>query len=682
VSPAHITGFVAAGTLAFCTDVAVLKGLMHFGNLNPIHARPFAILVAMAVSWLINRTYTFSAPGRPSMTEFARFSAVGWTAAALNFVIFSAILVAAPSTSPIVAIVVSSGCALVFSYAGMRFGVFRGYSSTGTAEETVQQDPRSSPALNPVWLFSGFFLAWLACVILGRYPGFIHLDLAEIYAWSRLGFEPGFPKHPPMLPWIVHAIDLVLPVNWLVLVVLSVANVTLGAYLVYKIARLTVGRERAPLTLAFYMASAYVTWHGTKLNHNTALLTFWPATVWAFLLALRDPTIWRGVVLGLVAAAALYTKYNTALLLVALLPASLVSEHRNAFYRSAAPYVAVIVFAAAMAPHVLWEIQSSFQTTANGAFARAPIGNLPWKLIYENVVRTLPVLAVFALLYRWLGRENKRDGTQHIYEMAVIVFVPWVLTVAVTMAMGLRGSHSWTTPVFALLPLLLTAALHTPTARQMTTFRKGYFIALGVIPIVAAMVFMKAFTKGRTTATEPLPEISRAGAEIWHNTIGTPVAIAGGEHRFAVGASLAIADHPRVWSNFVPETPPALVERGGALLFCAEKAAHCRQEADKLIADRGGWMCPIEMRRTRFGIEGRKHTVRTYIVPPRSFVKSLSAEKKCHRATPKFGETFAQSCQATRPALERRPRGASEQSELCVSDTVAPRRGLEPLLPT
>jgi len=80
---------------------------------------------------------------------------------------------------------------------------------------------------------------------------------------------------------------------------LAAFNVTLAAYAVWRIACLTVGEARAPLVAAIYWLSPYTVWHAVKFDHNAILLSTWPLVVWAFLLSVRDPKWWRGLILGL-----------------------------------------------------------------------------------------------------------------------------------------------------------------------------------------------------------------------------------------------------------------------------------------------------------------------------------------------------------------------------------------------
>ena len=94
-------------------------------GMHPIVARLAAISLAMVAGWLMHRTFTFAVTTPPSVAEFLRYAAVGWTAAAINYGVFVLIVLARPAIEPLVALVVSSLVAMVFAYLGMRFAAFR-----------------------------------------------------------------------------------------------------------------------------------------------------------------------------------------------------------------------------------------------------------------------------------------------------------------------------------------------------------------------------------------------------------------------------------------------------------------------------------------------------------------------------------------------------------------------------
>ncbi|MBZ9937585.1 GtrA family protein [Mesorhizobium sp. BR1-1-16] len=120
----HLVHFAIAGFTAFAVDAAMLQLLLHFG-LGPLVARPFAILTAMIVGWLINRTWTFPMPGRPHLREFARYAAVASISSVINYGIYAAIILARPQTLPFLALVIATAISTVASYSGYRFFTFR-----------------------------------------------------------------------------------------------------------------------------------------------------------------------------------------------------------------------------------------------------------------------------------------------------------------------------------------------------------------------------------------------------------------------------------------------------------------------------------------------------------------------------------------------------------------------------
>jgi putative flippase GtrA len=121
----HFAGFAASGIMAMITDGIVLKLLLATTTLSPIAARVFAIAVAIIVAWLAHRRLTFGIRARPTLTEFITYLGVAWTAAAVNYAVFAAIMLTWPATEPLLALVAAVAVSTCITYAGLRFGVFR-----------------------------------------------------------------------------------------------------------------------------------------------------------------------------------------------------------------------------------------------------------------------------------------------------------------------------------------------------------------------------------------------------------------------------------------------------------------------------------------------------------------------------------------------------------------------------
>ena len=121
----HGAGFLTSGVLAFTTDASVLWILTHiFGN-DPYSARAVAIAAAMVVGYFAHRRLTFCVPEVPTLRQFGKFARVAATASALNYAIYAGVLFADPGFEPLAALVIASIVAMIASYLGLRFGVFK-----------------------------------------------------------------------------------------------------------------------------------------------------------------------------------------------------------------------------------------------------------------------------------------------------------------------------------------------------------------------------------------------------------------------------------------------------------------------------------------------------------------------------------------------------------------------------
>ncbi len=128
----HGLAFLFSGGMAFVIDASILKGLTLLG-LHPILARVVSVAVALTAGWLAHRRFTFRLTTPPSLAEFLRYLWVQSTVALINYGIFVLILLVRPATEPLLAVFLSSGIAMFFSYVGIRFAAFRqGLRSRGS----------------------------------------------------------------------------------------------------------------------------------------------------------------------------------------------------------------------------------------------------------------------------------------------------------------------------------------------------------------------------------------------------------------------------------------------------------------------------------------------------------------------------------------------------------------------
>ena len=117
--------FGIVGSIGFLVDAALLWLLLETTPLGPFLARAIAIAVALCATWYLNRSFTFGASRRSIAIEGFRYGSVGITSAAVNYLIYSGLLLSLPILQPLAALVIASIAAMAFSFFGYSRFVFR-----------------------------------------------------------------------------------------------------------------------------------------------------------------------------------------------------------------------------------------------------------------------------------------------------------------------------------------------------------------------------------------------------------------------------------------------------------------------------------------------------------------------------------------------------------------------------
>ena len=120
----RLVRFVFAGGIGFVTDAAALWLLLAVTPLGPFVARVLSIGFALCVTWQINRHLTFSPSRRGVAQEGARYGGVGIATSVVNYLVYSAILLALPAAPPLAALAIASLAAMALSFLGYSRLVF------------------------------------------------------------------------------------------------------------------------------------------------------------------------------------------------------------------------------------------------------------------------------------------------------------------------------------------------------------------------------------------------------------------------------------------------------------------------------------------------------------------------------------------------------------------------------
>jgi hypothetical protein len=514
---------------------------------------------------------------------------------------------------------------------------------TAPPNDAPQSGPQSGHVRTSWLTFAFIALAGCLLTLVLRPLDFVHHDTTEAVMWSQAPWTFSFWKHPPLLPWLLKLWFTALPIHPVSIAVLTGLNIAVAAYAVWRIARIVLDERSAFLALALLGTLPYL-FMGVKLNHNSILMSLWPLTILAFLLALERPTLMRGVLFGVACAASMLAKYYSGLLLAACLLASLVSPSRRRFYTGFAPYVAVVTFALLMAPHALWILEHksqplgyAFHFERNG---RALALNFAWM---TPLLCLPPVLIGLWMGWHLKGRArldaivNRRRLEP---ELITLMAVPYLLTIALTLAFDLRGATAWAMPVFLCLPVLIAGRLPPPSRAVAINARRLFVVALVGVCLIAPMVARIAVAAGREGASEPRRQIAEAVTRIWRRNIGTPLPVIAGEGRLISATTLFSSDHPLGWTGFsplmAPWIKPATAEAKGFAAVCAFKDENCNRAVALAVTDRGGFTCRLRHRVEYLWAAGPWVETLITVVPPQALSAQIGN-------APCFGEALVEA---------------------------------------
>jgi hypothetical protein len=424
-----------------------------------------------------------------------------------------------------------------------------------------------------------------------------HADNVEQLNWAH-ALQWGYLKHPPLptaLLWLASA--LVGPSAYLTYL-LAMLCVGAGLLLIWRCALLLGDRRSALVALLLSSANYYLMGRGSFLNHNTVMLPFVAASAWAVLRIVQDTPGRRSwplwVLLGLVQALGLLTKYQMAIIIAANAAALLAAGpwRRPGRALPFAGHAALCALATALPllPHYLWLQQhafSSFAYAGQNLLADLPAGQRLWHtlgFVAQQIGRLAPVgvaLGLALLLQRVralpdpagapAARTPPTVPTAHgdlERALLLLALVPLALVLALALLGGVAPQNHWGASSTLLLPLLLAHRLHAAARlRPLAAFAavaavQLLAVAWNVIAAFEAPGFHHAFA-ARQLATQALAH--------WQQHVKGPLRVVAGPDWDAGAIALYLPGHPAVLASGDRRQAPWITDeelaRCGALVL-------------------------------------------------------------------------------------------------------------------
>lgn len=376
-------------------------------------------------------------------------------------------------------------------------------------------------------------------------------DELENIHWGQ-ALDWGSAKHPPLFGWVNYVWVELFGYHDLSTYLLQKLNLAIGLLLLYLLARRFLARTGALVAVALTVATINFILMALKYNGNSALWPIWIAYLFALHRAVSANSAGWWVGTGLLAAAAVLTKYHSFLLFACTFLWLLATPAGRAALVGWRLWLGVGVCLAALSPHIIWFVEQGGPTFGY-AIKNVTKGVGPGSLLshLRNPIQYALTQAIFlcpalVLLIRWARAapaaptpSSDPDASFLFWHGPVFGLAPAALSAASGITLGgMWGLASW-----AVLPIWMIARFgicaDSDRLRTATRSAAGVTIFYVVIALIHGVLFEKqADYKQAATAVQ----------EAWRARYQTPLAIVGGEGRYYHGLGAYAPDHPDVFT--------------------------------------------------------------------------------------------------------------------------------------
>jgi 4-amino-4-deoxy-L-arabinose transferase-like glycosyltransferase len=498
-----------------------------------------------------------------------------------------------------------------------------------------------SPRLAFIGLLVAHTLVWTFYTTIAHGSGVVHNDMLEAFAWGQ-EFQLGYWKHPPFYSWVVGLWFKLLPhENW-AFYFLSYVNSAVGLAACWTVAGKFLSRHARSAAIGLLMLTPIYNFYAMNFNANSILLSIWPWTIVAFLVAI-DRRCWAsGVLLGLLCGIALLSKYYSVLLLISLIAASVLHPERRMFCLSPAPWVGLFVFGLVVFPHAVWSIEQEVGPISH-ALGRT---NFPFSVMLTKSSQALLgglaflglASIVFARLFGICGIMRTLSWVRSEKDLWIkaLAFGPVLLTLGCGFSGLVNISSNFLPPALLMIPIAgmigVGSRVTAMDVHRTFTFASGIAI---VAALFAPVIAYRSFAIGHPRSIEPRIEAAAEGTRLWNVAVGSPLRLVTGSERYALAATFYSVDHPSQFigfsSSLAPWITPDRLAREGLLIICSAEDDGCTRQASS-FAFYATTTIRQHLSRNLWGRLGPATEFIFTIVPPASIGKRTPSEVRAQTA--------------------------------------------------
>src|SRR5436190_10660239 len=443
---------------------------------------------------------------------------------------------------------------------------------------------------NAAVVLIAYVALWTLYAAIAKGSQDIHADMSEQFVLAReLAF--GYPKHPPLTMLVVRAWFAAFPAADWAYYLLAMANAALALWISWRLsARFLTGDKRV-LGLTLLTLIPFFNFHALKFNSNTVLMPLWAGTTLYFLRSFETRRVRDAALAGLWAAAAMYGKYWSVVLLLGLATAALVHPGRADYFRSRAPWITMIVGGIAIAPHLIWLIANgfapfSYAVAVHGqASVASALADSVDYLVGSIAYVCVPLLVVFAIArptgkaladMAWPGAAERRLA-------AAAFWATLVLPALLAPLLAVRLTSLWSMSAWTLLPVMLLSSPLISVRRADAVRIVGIAVAFPLVMLALSPAIGLVMHEVRSGSEAHSSLLAGPVERLWRDTTDAPLQLFSSAAILVDGVPFYLHDHPNsihVLERAATAQEDALIAKEGVALLCPMSAPSCLAAAE------------------------------------------------------------------------------------------------------
>ncbi|MDN3550093.1 glycosyltransferase family 39 protein [Mucilaginibacter aquaedulcis] len=322
-----------------------------------------------------------------------------------------------------------------------------------------------------------FLLLWTALNILQSYTLELHADEAYYWVFSKM-MDWGFYYHPPMVAVFIHIGDLLVH-NELGARLITLLSSTAAIYLIW----LMLQRYAVSAKWFILLIAGILVFHvyGFTATPDAPLLFFAVLFYFFYQQYLDRDSLVLALILGIIVACLMYSKYHGILLVGFTLLSNLKLLKRGSFYLIAA--VALVLFV----PHIIWQYHHNFPAVNLNLFERNGGGfNITYGFNYLGAQLLIggPLISWF-IFYKGFTAKIQDAFMRCLMVNAAGVFIFFYLN---TLKVNVQPHYT----LIAFVPLIMLALINL----KQKEFAPVWLYRLAIVNIALIVAFRLCLVAG------------------------------------------------------------------------------------------------------------------------------------------------------------------------------------------